>query len=803
MNNLITIYKNIKAVSSGFNRDVYYALNRIKEGKSLSLINQIRLEPDHKKRSALKQQLPSICFSGTFKQRNDASIIQHSGLICLDFDKFPNDEQLNNWRASLISNEYTFSLFTSPSGKGIKVLVRIPPEKENHQLYFKALSEYFNCPYLDEGAKSLSMATYESYDPNLFINENALVWVQKEEEVIHELGSNVGLKLINENRIVTNILTWWKNKFGKSSEGRNNNVFKLASAFNDFGIHKNECENILFDFVEKDFTKREIEIIIKSAYKKTSSFGTKFFEDKQTKEKIERHIRAGYSIKKIQELLPDRKPEDIEEAANNIKESLSVTEFWVTDENGKIKMKPSKYKEYLEQQGFCKIYPSGADNFIFVKVEENLIDNTMASHIKDQVLEYLYTNTDFGLGPYDYISGAPKYFKDDYLSLINTTQINIKEDTPEICYLYFKNCAVEITKDAIKEIDYIELQGFVWKKQIIDRPFKKFDSKNSIFKKFMWLISGKNEQRYNSLRSVAGYLMHSYKSASDNKAIILNDEVISENPNGGSGKGIFCNAISKMKNVATIDGKQFDFNKSFAYQTVGADTQILVFDDVKKNFAFENLFSLVTEGITLEKKNKDAIKLPINKSPKIVITTNYTVGGMGGSFERRKFEVELSSYFGVHWTPLQEFGHTLFDDWNEQQYMEFDNFQIECIQYYLEHGLIKHEYQNLEVRKFIKETSFEFHELMKEEPLKLDERIYKTQKFNEFIDEYPDFKKYLSQKKFSQWIESYAKFKGLTTEKGKDPEGRWVVIKSNINKDVSNQQGIIMKNNDDNDDIPF
>ena len=109
----------------------------------------------------------------------------------------------------------------------------------------------------------------------------------------------------------------------------------------------------------------------------------------------------------------------------------------------------------------------------------------------------------------------------------------------------------------------------------------------------------------------------------------------------------------------------------FPYQTVSTDTQILVFDDVKKNFSFESLFSLITEGITLEYKGQDAIKLPVQQSPKILITTNYTVGGVGGSFERRKFEIELAGHFNSSHTPLDEFGHLLFDDWHTDEWNKF------------------------------------------------------------------------------------------------------------------------------------
>ena len=109
------------------------------------------------------------------------------------------------------------------------------------------------------------------------------------------------------------------------------------------------------------------------------------------------------------------------------------------------------------------------------------------------------------------------------------------------------------------------------------------------------------------MESTIGFMLHAHKNLAYCPAIILNDEVISDNPEGGTGKGLFMNALSKMKKVVTIDGKSFTFERSFAYQLVSADTQILVFDDVKKHFDFERLFSVVTEGLTLEKNSVQQI----------------------------------------------------------------------------------------------------------------------------------------------------------------------------------------------------
>ena len=90
----ITIFKDIKNTSRPFYRDVSRILERIKEGASQDIVRTIRSEKDKSIRNELKQSLPAVCFSGKFTKRNDASLSEHSGLICLDFDGYENDRLL-------------------------------------------------------------------------------------------------------------------------------------------------------------------------------------------------------------------------------------------------------------------------------------------------------------------------------------------------------------------------------------------------------------------------------------------------------------------------------------------------------------------------------------------------------------------------------------------------------------------------------------------------------------------------------------------------------------------------------------
>src|SRR5699024_9729069 len=306
---------------------------------------------------------------------------------------------------------------------------------------------------------------------------------------------------------------------------------------------------------------------------------------------------------------------------------------------------------------------------------------------------------------YDYMASSKRVFEPSFLSMLDTAEFSMKQDSKDKAYLYFKNYCVEVNKtNKIKKIDYDSLDGFVWKNQVVDRDFIKADHHESEYRTFIWRCAGEDINNYNSLKSVIGYLLHSYKNGTNNKAIIFNDQMISDNPNGGSGKSLFCSSIGKVKKVSKLDGKTFDFQKSFPYQTVQVDSQLLVFDDIRKNFKFENLFSIITEGLTLEYKGQPAVKLDVKDSPKIVITTNYTVKGMGGSFDRRKFEIEMSTHYNSKYSPADEFGHMLFDDWDEKEWARFDQYMINCLRYYLKNGLVGFNHKSLERRKIINNT---------------------------------------------------------------------------------------------------
>ena len=230
MSFIVTIFKNIKETQTPFHRDVQIVLSRIKNGSSKDLVKKIRSERNKTDRNELKKNLPAVCFSGTFTKRTDKSISDHSGLICLDFDGYASKKELLQDKENFTKDKFVYSAFVSPSGNGLKVLVKIPADPENHVNFFNSLAKHFDSDYFDKMCKNVSRVCYESYDPLLYLNENSSIWDKIEDHEYTEVIKGVDpvtIPITDENKIVEILVKWWVKKYPMVEGQRNQNVFVL------------------------------------------------------------------------------------------------------------------------------------------------------------------------------------------------------------------------------------------------------------------------------------------------------------------------------------------------------------------------------------------------------------------------------------------------------------------------------------------------------------------------------------------------------------------------------------------------
>lgn len=146
----------------------------IKSKKYKAVTEELRSITDPKEKRKFKaNRLDYVTFSGVFERRNDKFLIKHSSLITIDFDHLENLEKV---RTLLLQDPYfdTEMLFTSPSGDGIKWIIKINLKEATHAEYFQAVSNYIKSTYhleVDASGKDVSRACFLPHDANAYLHK--------------------------------------------------------------------------------------------------------------------------------------------------------------------------------------------------------------------------------------------------------------------------------------------------------------------------------------------------------------------------------------------------------------------------------------------------------------------------------------------------------------------------------------------------------------------------------------------------------------------------------------------------------
>jgi hypothetical protein len=270
-----------------------------------------------------------------------------------------------------------------------------------------------------------------------------------------------------------------------------------------------------------------------------------------------------------------------------------------------------------------------------------------------------------------------------FMAMLKELDENFIRDEAHITWLFFKNRAVKIYADNIEECLYKDLNGYIWEENIIDRDFKYTDFTNCDAHRFVSILGGDNAGK---LEALLGYVISRHKDELITKAVILMEDIDPEEEGesmGRSGKGLIFKMIEKFRKTCRMNGKSFNFHDSFLWQNVELDTDIIFIDDVEKSFHFTKLYSVITESILVNKKGRDQIVIPYDKSPKIFITSNFAVGNSDESTTDRKFEFPVVKHFNAHHKPIDEFGRAFFTGWDASEWSKFDNFMVYCAKAWL------------------------------------------------------------------------------------------------------------------------
>jgi Protein of unknown function (DUF3987)/VirE N-terminal domain len=156
---------------------------------------------------ALKQQLSAVLWSGTFSVRAKDKLLKPSGLLCADLDLL--GERLREVWDKLRKSPHIWALFLSPTGDGIKAVVRVAADGLKHEGSFRAVQKHIReltgCE-IDKSGKDVARLCFMSYDPELYVNENAVEITPLPEPEKPRSINNAAVNLSERQRIATDLL---------------------------------------------------------------------------------------------------------------------------------------------------------------------------------------------------------------------------------------------------------------------------------------------------------------------------------------------------------------------------------------------------------------------------------------------------------------------------------------------------------------------------------------------------------------------------------------------------------------------
>ncbi|MEY3500168.1 MAG: hypothetical protein RL308_1837 [Bacteroidota bacterium] len=424
---MVTVFKNFNEVVE--HKTISTILEEIKTGKYRPGIIYLRKSLAENKTEAYnkaKKSLPAFTPSGKFVGGRKLEFLAvYSNCIILDIDKLTAAD-LQNAKHLANQSEFTFASFISPSGNGLKILVKINSDKANHKEAFLLVQAHYETILkleIDKSGKDVTRLCFYSWDENLYLNENATVFASevKEAVIANEVKQsptdNQQPTTNNSEALYNHCIKFTEKKVQFVNGSRNVFVHQLACNLNRKGVLLQEALGyILTDF---GYDEKEVTQAVNSAYGNSHEFGKN--------EKYETPKNPTPKTQKSTTILDDEDDEDKPKPTQIDRLELFLSTRYVFRHNivsGK-----------LEFQYFGKKKWNVMNDFI----ENSMLRECLKGRIKtnlSSLRNLLYSDFCVLFNPFeDYFFNLPSYDeKTDYITELANTITTTKQDLWQQCF---------------------------------------------------------------------------------------------------------------------------------------------------------------------------------------------------------------------------------------------------------------------------------------------------------------------------------------------------------------------------------
>lgn len=435
---MVTVFKNFNEVVE--HKSLLTILEEIKTGKYRHAIVYLRKSLSEQKMEAYekaKKSLPAFTPSAKFVGgRKLEYLAEYSHYIILDIDKLSTID-LQKAKQTANQSEFTFASFISPSGNGLKILVKIDTPKTEHKETFLLVQEHYEKLLnleIDKSGKDITRLCFYSSDENLYLNENASTFVtnmddqstssraQPRDEMpllndCHTEVVEVSQSTDNSEAIYNHCIKFTEKKVQFANGSRNVFVHQLACNLNRKGVSLHEALGyILTDF---GYDEKEVTQTVKSAYGNSHEFGKNETNHKPKKTTTDNGQRTTSEVEDEDDDKP--KPTQIDRL------ELFLSTRYVFRHN--------KVSGKLEFQYFGKKKWNVMNDFI----ENSMLRECLKGRIKtnlSSLRNLLYSDFCELYNPFeDYFFNLPTYDeKTDYIMELANTITTTKQELWQQCF---------------------------------------------------------------------------------------------------------------------------------------------------------------------------------------------------------------------------------------------------------------------------------------------------------------------------------------------------------------------------------
>ena len=415
------------------------------------------------------------------------------------------------------------------------------------------------------------------------------------------------------------------------------------------------------------------------------------------------------------------------------------------------------------------------------------------------------------------VKGGTQYLGPDKMSFLPILKPNFLQPDANTQYFYFENNAWEITKNGVKIFENGNIRHHIWSDKVIRRninlhkpliTFEQHENGDYSYKLseqgekchfLQFLINASNfshhkekliaagktdveitaEDRQENIKHLLsklcamGYMAVDFKDPNVTRAVVAMDgkQGAGTDSNGRCGKSLIGVAMQQVIPTVYINGKKKDLDgDQFLWNDIVDKTQLVFMDDVLKGFNFETQFANITGEWQVNYKGGGRRTFPFSSSPKMYISTNFTLRGDGDSFRARQWLLGFSDYYNAKHSPKDDFKILFFNEWENDQWELFWNLMAQCVYLYMNFGVVEAPEERLMQRidmnimgeKFIEWAEVYFES---ETELRLNKRIARKDMEDSFKAELTTKEvQFLcsSPQAFRKRIDAFCRWKGYT-----------------------------------------